>query len=1102
MTSWTLARRSLRFYLRSHLGTVLGAAIATAVLTGALLVGDSVRESLRQMALSRLGKIDHALISGDRLFKEDLAQRLESNLDGANSVAVLQLPGTAANQDGSSRANNVQINGVGDEFWELANEPLLDPEAISGAWVNTRLAAHLGAGQGDTILVRVPTVSTLSRDAPLSPEEDSTAALRVEVTRILSDDEFGRFGMQASQVAPFNVFLPRETLQQRANAAGQANLLLVSMASSSETAAQQVLREVFTSEDAQLEWRLGTNYIELRTPRVFLDDNIAQAAVTTNSMPVFTYFVNSLQKGGQTTPYSMVTATTAPIVPEDLGENEILINQWLAEDLSAGVGDEITLTYYVMGLMRELIEQTNTFRVRQVVPMEMPFADPTLMPDFPGMTDAENCRDWDTGFPIDTEAIRDQDEAYWDQYRGTPKAFISLAAGQAMWSNRFGSLTAVRYPIPGVEPQAALEARKQWFEENHLAPDELGFVFQPVRAQALAASAGAQDFGGLFIGFSFFLIAAALMLMALLFRFALEQRGVEMGTLLAIGFQPRTVRRLLTLEALGLAVIGGLIGTAGAVLYAQAMVHGLTTIWRDAVGSSALDYHSSPVTLAIGFLSGVFVAALTMWWSLRKEGKRPARELLSEGMESESFGTGEIVAARKRFRRNLIFGSVALLIALVLVGVSFSMQGPGRSQLFFGAGAFLLIAGLAFTSALIRRLEISSFAQRLSLAGMGLRSITRRSTRSRATIMLLACGAFLIASIGAFRLDANIDAERRSSGTGGFALLGRSAIPVVHNLNAQAGRDFFGLDERDLESVSFVPFRVLEGEDASCLNLNLAQRPQLLGVNPDLLARRGAFTFKNLIRDSESPWQLLEQDFGEDVVPAIGDAASIQWALKKNIGDDLLYVDHNGREFKVRIVGAVANSILQGNLVISEASFVRRFPGESGYRMFLIDAPSNRAEEVAATLSRAMQDVGLEMVSTKERLAEFNAVQNTYLGTFQLLGGLGLLLGSFGLGIVLLRNVFERRSELALLLAVGFRKSALRWLVLSEHTALLVMGLAVGLLAAIIAVLPALLEPGAQLPYAYLALTLGAVFFCGLLFTLAAASVALRAPLLNALRNE
>jgi ABC-type antimicrobial peptide transport system permease subunit len=93
--------------------------------------------------------------------------------------------------------------------------------------------------------------------------------------------------------------------------------------------------------------------------------------------------------------------------------------------------------------------------------------------------------------------------------------------------------------------------------------------------------------------------------------------------------------------------------------------------------------------------------------------------------------------------------------------------------------------------------------------------------------------------------------------------------------------------------------------------------------------------------------------------------------------------------------------------------------------MFFVDAPSDKVERIAETLSKALQDYGFSAVRTQERLAAFNAVQNTYLGTFQMLGGLGLLLGSFGLGVILLRNIYERRSEFALLLAVGFRKSAL-----------------------------------------------------------------------------
>lgn len=1088
MTDWTLARRSIAFHLRSHLGTIFGAAIATAVLTGALLVGDSVRGSLRAMALARLGKMDVALASGDRLFRTALAGDLEAQLAGASVAAALQLPGSMNKPDGSARANQVQVTGVDERFWAFAKSSpgALPPDSV---FINDRLARQLKVAIGETVLLRVPRISHLSRDAPLSPEEDATVALRLEIAGVLSDDQFGRFGLAASQVPPLNAFVPLPVLQQRANATNQANLLLVRGASA-ETA-QNALARAFRIEDAQVQLRAvsQSDVLEVRSPRVFLDTAITDAAlkVEPNLRPIFTYFVNGFALGDRSTPYSMVTGSDLI----ELADDEAAINQWLADDLQAKAGDQITIRYYVMGLMRELIERTNTFRVRQVVPMEMPYADPTLMPDFPGMSDADNCRDWDTGFPINTEAIRDKDEAYWDQYRGAPKAFISLKKAQELWSNRFGNLTAVRYPAADA---AALTASIQ----NNLPPTQLGFIFLPVREQALAASAGAQDFGGLFIGFSFFLIAAALLLMLLLFRFALEQRGAEIGTLLAIGFRPKQVSRLLLLEGLGLSVLGGLVGTALAVLYAQAMLYGLSTVWSDAVAGASLTYFGRLPTLATGFCTGVAVAIGTIWWSLRKEGKRPARELLNDALESEA-PTGK--------RPSGITWMSGLLLGLggaSLAGWGVAQGEQARPDLFFGAGALILIACLLLASAFIRKLEFSSFAERLSLTGMGVRSVTRRRRRSRAAIALLACGAFLIASIGAFRLDAGDKAHSRSSGTGGFALLGESSIPIVHNLNAAAGRDFFGLTTPQLEGVSFVPFRVLEGEDASCLNLNRAQRPRLLGVRPDLLTERQAFTFNKTISGASTanPWQLLDHDFGPDVVPAIGDAASVQWALGKKVGDDLIYLDAAGRPFKVRIVGTVANSILQGTLVISEQRFVARFPNEAGYRMFFIDAPSNTMEKVAETLSKALQDAGFSVTSARERLAAFNAVQNTYLGTFQMLGGLGLLLGSFGLGVILLRNVFERRSELALLRAVGFRHGALRWLILSEHTALLFAGLSIGVVAALIAVLPSLLQPGSELPYLQLGLTLAGVLFCGLLWTIVAAAHALRLPLLKSLRNE
>src|SRR5205814_3586502 len=132
-----------------------------------------------------------------------------------------------------------------------------------------------------------------------------------------------------------------------------------------------------------------------------------------------------------------------------------------------------------------------------------------------------------------------------------------------------------------------------------------------------------------------FLIAAALLLMALLFQFGIEQRAAEVGTLLALGFTPRQVRRLLLLEGGALALVGGLIGVVGGIGYARALLLGLSTIWRDAVQTSTLRYHAEPQTLAIGAVAAASAAWLTIRLALRRQGQQSARELLAEGGGSD-----------------------------------------------------------------------------------------------------------------------------------------------------------------------------------------------------------------------------------------------------------------------------------------------------------------------------------------------------------------------------------------------------------------------------------------------------------------------------------
>jgi ABC-type antimicrobial peptide transport system permease subunit len=1108
-------------------------------------------------------------------------------------VTALRLPCLISTADATRRVNDAQVFGFSDYTgaWYDVRTGQATPPWGDEAWkrelvgplpgyveLNDALAERLSVRLGDEVILRVgPTANGISELA-VNAKNTGGVVLRLKVGGVRNSSLFGDFSDKVGPTPPLNAFVDLHSLQAATGLSNQLNaifsrgmvkswvgpVLLVraeqvlwktslkrldflfgsfigekhTPLSALETLAilAEEMRSAIQLVDLGADLQIQTRQVELRSKRVFPDQPLARAALAaaTNAQPIFTYLANLLRASTNTTPYSMVTAAGSPWTPTDMRDDEIIVSQWLADDLQARAGDLMELIYFLPESGAKLIQATNRFRVRAVVPMEMPWADRTLMPDFPGIEKAESTRDWDAGFPL-VYKIRPKDEDYWKKYRGTPKAFLTLAAGQKMWGNRFGNLTAIRLPAP---PGSSAEKYRAAIEKKILAklkPEEFGLRFEPVREQALKAAEQSQDFGQLFLGFSLFLIIAALLMMALLFQLGLEQRAREVGTLLALGFNPKQVRRLLLGEGLPLAFVGGVLGVLGGIAYARAMLHGLVTLWRNAVGAATLSFHVTSQTLVIGLFASVLVSVATIWLTLRKFMRRPARELLVNEVRNPK------VNGQKRAGR---VGILAFALAIGLVTWTILKGDTVNAGAFFAAGALLLLAGLGFISAWLAQLAAgpcvsATFKLRpaeamapgelnlktasntqLTLAALALRGCARRRKRSLATVAMLSCGSFLIVAIGVFRLDANRDATRRASGTGGFALIGETTMPVVQELNSKAGRDFFALKASDLEGISFVPFRVHEGDEASCLNLNRAQTPRLLGVRPELLADR--FTFARTGKKGVG-WELLcgparesavkankkdqprsHERGDEDTVeiPAVGDANSIEWALHKKVGDTLDYVDERGQPFKMRIVGAVANSILQGSLIIDEAEFMKRFPSESGYRQFLIDAPTNAASQVSATLSRAMQDVGLELTPTVQRLAQFNAVQNTYLGTFQILGGLGLLLGSVGLGVVVLRNVLESRGELALLLAVGFRARTVQRLVLAEHGALLGLGLAIGIVAAAVAVLPALRSPGAHLPYASLALTLAAILANGALWTWLATRFALRGNLLNALRNE
>jgi ABC-type lipoprotein release transport system permease subunit len=780
-----------------------------------------------------------------------------------------------------------------------------------------------------------------------------------------------------------------------------------------------------------------------------------------------------------------MVAGLASVEGHTLQDGEILLNRWAADDLQARPGDPVDMSYLAMGPGGGLIERKATLRLGGVAEMTGLGADRTLTPRFPGIENAEDMAAWDPPFPVDLHVIRPQDEAYWDSHGAAPKAFVSLATARRLWGTRFGDATAVQF---NTDDPARLEEALRRDLLRTLPLEPFGMAFRPVKHEGLAAAnEGPTDFSGLFLAFSFFLILSAVLLVGLLFSLAVERRAGELGLLLAVGYPLRAVRRQLLTEGALLAGLGALLGLAGALGYAWLLMAGLRTWWTPAVGTSALSLHVTPATLGIGWAASVLVVLLAVAWTVRRLSRLPSPLLLA--------GQTTQAAASRRgpVARWLALGAAgAAAVLLVLAG------GDSASPaLWFGIGASLLLAGLSLASLWLRRPRP---ARRLTLLGMAARNGAASPGRSLLATTLVACACFVLVTVAANRRNVEDDVRE---GAGGFPLFAQSTVPLAQDPGRPAGRIELGLsdaDEAGLQGVSILSLYLVPGDDVSCLNLYRPTRPRLLGAPPNLARRE--FRFQKTLEPADQPWNLLEKDLGPDVIPAVADANSATWILKLGLGDDLTIDSESGHPVRLRLVGTLERSLFQSEMLISEANLLRYFPSQAKRAFFLIDAPAERRAAVTQTLEEGLGRYGFDISSTAERLASYHAVEDTYLSTFQALGGFGLLLGTLGLGIALLRSLIERRGELATLRAFGFRRSRIARIVIAENGFLLLLGVAIGTISGLLAVAPHLGTGAEHLPWAPLSATILAVLALGLLSCTAAVWSVLKAPLLATLKEE
>ena len=1103
-----LSRRLIRQWWPQVAALTVACGVVTATIVGALGVGDGVQRGLESLAVERLGGIDAAVL-GDDLFTDRLTAEttamLHESAPAARAVAaiVTEVTVEAPSSGRPVRATLLACDDV-EGLGFASHTPEQSPAA--GLLVNTPLATAVGAAVGDSVVLRIPERSAVPADSPLGRRDAVAAGRRLRIDHVLPDAGLGRFSLRPVQeTAPLVVasLATARGMLRRGNVAN--TIFLVGAGRSFGAGDGRRPRPALADYGLTLRAEPPDGpSMRLTSRRLILPPEIDRAAAQVleplggrRSLALLAVSLAPRGTAGETrhvsVPYSTVIGIESSSLPVgDLVDasgrmlppprpGEIVVNQWLADDLAAqgrpiAVGDPLDVRCFLPETLHSRVEETTaTFRISGIAAMRGAAIARELVPEVEGVTDEESIADWDPPFPFDQSQVRttpphDEDDRYWKTYRATPKAFVSLADAERLAGGRFGRSTAWHLPATNRLDAEELCTRL----ERTLRPEALGIRLVPLRAEALAASRGSTPFGGLFLALSSFVVGAGLVLVWLLFRLLVEARRHDIGLLAAVGWSPARIARLLLCVGASAAVMGAGLGLVIGPAWAAALRRALGRAWTADVAAGAAAVFASPAIDARPLLLGTAAALATSLVALaaaaRRAGGQPPLALL-RGRDDPS---------RPRLgRRATLIGGLASLFASVVVASLAARATPATAvAAFFVSGITALVGMLAGV-----RLWLSGGSRRQpirTVGGLARRGLAYRPGRPLAVATIVGVAQFLIVAVSAFALRLPADPSDRRSPTGGWTSLVTFGEPTTLDPRDPAARERLGLSQEESRALAATDLAVVRssgGDDASCTNLYAATRPTVLGVGPGFIAR-GGFRFVAHASSEDpavaaNPWRLLDGRPASGAVPVVLDQATAQWALRVGgVGSGFTVTGDDGGPIPCEVVGLIDGGILQGFVITSDAWFTRMFPSRSGYGLAVIDdrlVEPDMRPKLLPMLARVWADAGCSFTPALERLRRLQAVQNTFLGGFQALAALGLLLGTAGVAAVQAQGLLERIDTLAVLKAIGFRSATLRRLIVGETLWTVGLGLAAGSLAGCLAVAPLLAGGTGRVPLAWMA---------------------------------
>jgi ABC-type antimicrobial peptide transport system permease subunit len=973
----------------------------------------------------------------------------------------------------------------------------------------------------------------------LGDPKDTTLRAQFQIKDIVRDESLGRFQLNAQRNPPENIYVPLASLKTFLKTENEINMILVSNVGDGREGAKscslvagilnQALDDAIIHNDVGL-WVVENQdkgYIKLEGEDVFLSFSYFETlygSTEINSQavsPYTTYFWNTLSFENNTVPYSTITAFdsqtdlgfgefiingTTNAISGELEENELMINNWTAERLKAGVGDTVFMNYSLINEFYDIEYHTASFTIKHIVEITQKAKDKELMPSFPGIEDKITPLDWDPPFPLDFDLISEDDEDYWEMYKGTPKAFISLKTGSNLWQTDIGNITGVRLlPASGVT-LTELKDQTETQLDDHVGIMEAKISVKSVKEDALNSQEGIELFSQMFVAFSVACIVAAAVLIILLVALRVESRLREIGMLRALGVRKSDVFTTLLFEGTFISVLGGFLGVLFGLLFGAFLIGGMNSFWSSIVEGAQVGFHFTMDSLLVGFTIGVIISVVTLVLALNYEGQRTVVGAIRKLGVPREKKKGAAVAIVLLVLGIILFlvpfalaldikGDTGLLtmgIAFPLILLSVSQISQMRKRnihhivgiaiilytifimyyyldtatlmvLFFTSGFLLLFGFLILFYHILKSVEsdagsdfgkVPSFESKRWLSQLAKKNAARSPKRTMLSVFLFSLTLFVLVSLTINLQGAVFDLDRvlEESG-GGYEILGESQSPIFANLADEESRENSGIQDNVFDELEISQFKIKGDVGGTCSNLNRAASPRLMGANESFFDSNSFVFVSNseLPGGMKNPWLLLEEDMGSDVVPAIGDYNTVVWILGLELGSITTVLNEEGDEIQLEIVGIIGNSIFPGTFIIWDQNFDSMYPTERGFNMFLFKSQASNLKPQILQLEGALSDYGFDAVSVESQVVELIETENTYISVFQVILVFGLVIGTLGFGIVASRNALERRREIGILRAMGFKQNTVLKALLYENSYVVISGIVIGFASGILA---------------------------------------------------